>query len=121
MKQKVQIGSRKIKKIQKAHCVNLSNIWMVNNHAKQGDCVVRLEKDGSLNISFTQVQTAKPELSRNIMVNEGGKVTSGNRSPIIKARNNGKITTGDNSHIIKENILSFLRYNLSKVILRIIS
>ena len=56
-------------------------------------------------IVIAPVQTAKPELSRNVWVIEGGKATSGNRSPIIKARDNGKITTGDNSPINQENIV----------------
>lgn len=53
---------------------------------------------------FALVQTAKPELSRNVQVNEGGKATSGNRNPIIEAQDYGKITTGDNSPINQENI-----------------
>ncbi len=55
-------------------------------------------------IMIVPVHTAKPELSRNVQVNEDGKAASGNRSPIIDARDNGKITTGDNSPINQENI-----------------
>ncbi len=55
-------------------------------------------------IVIVPIQTAKPKLSRNVQVNEGGKATSGNRSPIIEAQDNGKITTGDNSPINQENI-----------------
>jgi len=52
MKQKILIGRRKIQKISKAHYINLPKVWMNNNLAKQGDSVqVRLEIDGSLNIS----------------------------------------------------------------------
>lgn len=47
--------------------------------------------------------TRKIELPRNIQVNEGGKATFGDRSPIIDA-NNSQITTGDNSPINQENI-----------------
>jgi len=55
-------------------------------------------------IVIVPVQTAKPELSRNIQVNESGKATSGNRSPIIEAHNNCRITTGDYSPINQKNI-----------------
>lgn len=54
-------------------------------------------------IIIVPVQTAKPELSRNIL-NENGKATSGNRSPIIEAQNNCRITTGDYSPINQKNI-----------------
>lgn len=54
MIQKLEIGHRKIQRIQKAHYVNLPKIWINHNHAKQGDSVqVRLEPDGSLNVSIT--------------------------------------------------------------------
>ncbi len=47
--------------------------------------------------------TRKIELPRNIQINEGGKATFGDRSPIIDA-NNSQVTTGDNSPINQENI-----------------
>lgn len=53
MPKQIQIGYRKIQKISKAHYVNLPWIWIHNNNAKQGDCVqIRIEKDGSLNVSM---------------------------------------------------------------------
>jgi hypothetical protein len=62
MKEKVQIGHRKIQRIQKAHYVNLPKIWMDNSHAKKGDYVqVRLELDGSLNISVAPATACKHE------------------------------------------------------------
>lgn len=53
----IQIGHRKIQKISKAHYVNLPKLWIINNKAKNGDCVdVRLEPDGSLNIRLASCQ-----------------------------------------------------------------
>jgi hypothetical protein len=60
MAKTIQLGYRKIQKLSKAHYINLPWLWMHNNNAKQGDCVqVRLEKDGSLNISVAPVTAAK--------------------------------------------------------------
>jgi antitoxin component of MazEF toxin-antitoxin module len=57
---RVEIGLRKIQKMSKAHYVNLPGIWMHNNNAKQGDCVlVQIEPNGSLRISIAPVTPSK--------------------------------------------------------------
>ncbi|MBU4220349.1 MAG: hypothetical protein KKA10_01800 [Euryarchaeota archaeon] len=66
-------------------------------------------------IMIAPVQT-KPEISRNVKVNDDGKATSGNRSPIMEARDHVKITTGDNSPINQENIFIQLFWSKGTII-----
>lgn len=48
----IQIGRRKIQRIQKALYVNLPKVWTVNNNTRKGDVVdISISPDGSLRIA----------------------------------------------------------------------